>query len=185
MTHGTSIEEIQLLLQAAKGRRFAAILERGTAGWMWDFDVEDLLAQERSLVQEQPSDAPLLARAEWEAPLDSEDLVTAYITEFEISPSETADGRLTNVRRAAERRLMADLVPGDLDGGHPLSLETIEGRLGPRTALLLLYVGQWVDRHATVYGVLIGRTIRAVVPVHLGMPFPTIPVGLRAPDMEP
>jgi hypothetical protein len=142
--HGTSGEEIQPLWRAAKGRRFAAMLQHGTVGWTWDRRVDDLLDRERTLAAALPAHRPLLQPPGWEAGLDAEDLVTAYTTEYETSPSDTAEGALTNLRRAVERLLVSGLTPEDLPAvDEPASLAAIRSRLDPSTALLLAYVGQW------------------------------------------
>ena len=177
--HGTSFEELMVLLQAAKGRRFAAILERGTAGWRWEPEVDALLAEEARLEAALPAAQSPLQVPHWEAGLDVEDLVTAYTSDYETSPSDTPEGALTNVRRAVERLVIGGLSAAEPEAASPVSLEALRAALRPQTALLQMFVGQWVDHAVAIYALLVTKQRAYVFAAREEFPFPVVPIGLE------
>ncbi len=152
--HGTSTEEVQLLMQAAKGRLFAATLAHGTAGWVPDCETRRLLAEANRAEERLPSDRPLLEPPRWAEALDEDDLVTAYASEFELSPSDTPEGAVVNQQRAVERHIVAAIAPADAYAAAPSPLAEIRGALDARTVLLMLYEGPWVDGRFAAYSLL-------------------------------
>jgi hypothetical protein len=153
--HGTSAEEAQMLMQAAKGRLFAATLAHGTAGWAPDAETRRLLADEARAEERLPCDRPLLEPPGWEEALDDDDLVTAYASEFEVSPSDTPEGAVVNHQRGVERRIMASIAPADPFAAMPCQIAEIRAALDSRTALLMLYEGPWVDGRFATYSFLL------------------------------
>lgn len=153
--HGTSTEEVQILMQAAKGRLFAATLAHGTAGWVPDSETRRLLAEVASAEARLPGDRPLLEPPGWEEALDDDDLVTAYASEFEVSPSDTPEGAVVNQQRAAERRIVTSIAPADPFAAPVCPIAEIRAALDARTALLMLYEGPWVDGRLATYSLLL------------------------------
>ncbi len=178
--HGTSLEEMQLLFQSAKGRRFAASLAEGTTGWTPSPEVRYLLGQESVLISEMPAGGPLLAAPpEDEAGLDAEDVVIAYSSEYETSPSDDVEGRLANVRRAIERQIAASITPSAQSAANPVPLDLVREALDARTALVMLYEGQWISGEIATYGVLVTRRTGHVSVSAEEFPFLPAPMGLE------
>jgi CHAT domain-containing protein len=153
--NGTSAEDVLLLLQAAKGRRFAATLAQGTAGWVPDTQTRRLLAEEARAEERLPADQTLLAPPSWQAALDEDVLISAYASEYEQSPSDTSEGEVVNYQRAIERRIVAALAPADYSAGRPHPIADIRAALDPRTALLMLYEGPHADGRLATYSLLL------------------------------
>ncbi len=153
---GTSSLVIQLLLQVLKGRRFAAMLSSGTAGFQLDEPTRSLLALEAAAEAELPAGSDILRPRPFGAALSDDDLVTAWVDEFEKAPSGTPEDRVANLQRAVEQAVTATLVPDELP--HVSRLEEIQGRLDDHTALLELYEGTWTDGTLATWQVLVTRT---------------------------
>ncbi len=153
--NGTSVEEVQILLQAAKGRRFAAALAHGPARWAPDTQTQRLLAEEARAEERLPADQALLAPPSWEAALDEDDLICAYASEYERSPSDTPEGEVVNYQRAIERHIVAALAPADHSVGMPRPIADIRAALDPRAALLMLYEGPHADGRLATYSLLL------------------------------
>jgi hypothetical protein len=93
---------------------------------------------------------------EWESFLDDEELLTAYIGDFEISPSDTPHGELANVQRGIDRRIRAQMRPASLTN-LPSSVEEIQNSMDSRTAVLQLFEGTWTDGKLATYSLLLTR----------------------------
>jgi len=152
---GATFGMIQQLFQAAKGRRFAAIFAHGVEGWSLDNETRRLLADEEAAEARLPGDRSLLQPPNWEAVLDDDELVTAFVSDFELVPSDTPEGEMVNQQRAIERRIMARLTPPDVTDLIPPSLREIQAVLDPQTALLQLYEGRWTDGKLATYSLLL------------------------------
>jgi hypothetical protein len=176
--HGTSVEELVLLLQAAKGRRFSASLATGSTGWSPTARIRELLHQEALLRAQMPPRRPLLALPDYETGLDEEDVLVAYSNEYETSPADDDEGRLVNLRRGIERNIASSLMPQMTDVTQPALLSEIRQALEPRTALVLLYDGQWVTGELATFGIVITRTTEYVSVGTEPFPFPFAPIGL-------
>ncbi len=155
MQHGTTPEEICLLMAAVTGRRFASLLARGTTGFTPDPGVARLLAEIAAAEQRLPAAHPLLGVPDWDDLLDRDLLVTAYASEFETSPSRTQEDDVINLQRAAERRMMAQLAAPNEAADLPVLLADIRAALDSRTVVLLLREGMWTDGQGFVYCLLV------------------------------
>lgn len=149
-----SAADIFSVLQAAKGRRTAAMLAAGTTGWTPDQQTRYLLRQEAEQVKNLPAGRPMLQ------PLDGfvsdiEVMVAAYTSDYETSPAGTPGGSLANLRRAIERKIAAAIISGQ-DAVSPVTLSDVLERLGERTAMLTLYEGEREGIAAT-FGMLISH----------------------------
>jgi CHAT domain-containing protein len=158
MQHGTGAEEVYLLMAGAAGRRFAMLLASGTTGFAPEPEVVRLLAEIAAAEQLLPPDHPLLGLPDWADPLNRDLLLTAYVSEFEQSPSATAEDDIVNHQRAAERRLMAQLAAPHARAGLPIMLADLQAALDSRTALLLLREGMWTAEQGAVYSLLVTDT---------------------------
>lgn len=138
---------VQLLLQVAKARRFAAALTQGTRGLTFDTGTGHLLVREGELEASLPAGTPLLRRVDSDEGLHPDQLLTAFVDEYEEGPSATAADRLANVRRAAERRLTSLLTPDSTPSRG--DIVDISDRLDGRTAVLMLYEGGLDGKLAT------------------------------------
>jgi hypothetical protein len=144
---GAKAEEVWLLLQAAKGRLLAGLLDQGTSGWTPSQEIRELLGEERALSRR-------LTELEIpDAGLDAETMVTALMSEYETSRSDASAGALANLRRAIERRIVASVLPGG--ASPPMTLADARAALGDRTALLVLYEGEWRSEAAATYCLLL------------------------------
>jgi hypothetical protein len=150
----SSMDDLFLLLQAAKGRRMAAMLTAGTSGWAPDAQIRHLLQQEIEQVRNLAADRPLLQPFDG-AVADIEVMVAAYTSEYETSPPSTPGGALANLRRAIERKIAVSIIP---DGSvpPPTTLQDVLAALDNRTALLALYEGE-CDGNAATFGMLISH----------------------------
>jgi CHAT domain-containing protein len=155
LQHGTSREEICLLMAVVTGRRFASLLASGTTGYAPDPGVVRLLAEVAAAEQRLPAGHPLLGVPDWDNALDRDLLVTAYASEFETSPSLTPEDDVVNLQRAAERRMMAQLAAPNEAADLPVRLADIRAALDSRTVVLLLREGMWTDCQGVVYCLLV------------------------------
>ena len=152
---GTSAEVMSLLFQVAKGRRFAAMLGQEARGFRLDEHATRLLERAAVAEAELPEDADLLRMRSFDAKLDDDDLVTAWVDPYEEGPSATAADRVANLQRAVERYLSELWVPGSRP---PIaSLDEIKSTLDDRTALILLFEGLGVDSNLSQWELLITR----------------------------
>ena len=156
--HGTSVEEMCLLMAAVKGRRFASLLASGTTGYTPDPGAVQLLADVAAAEQRLPAGRSLLGGPDWEDKLDREILVTAYASEFETSPARTPADEVVNLQRAAERRIMAQLAMLGDTNDLPVILSAIRAALDSRTAVLLVREGRWTDGMLATYCLLVTDT---------------------------
>ena len=156
--HGTSHEEMCLLMAAVTGRRFASLLASGTTGYTPDPGVVRLLAEIAMAEQRLPADRSLLGGPDWGDPLGRDVLVTAYASEFETSAASTPEEDVVNHQRAAERRIMAQLAALNEAAGLPVMLADIRAALDSRTVVLLLREGLWTDGQAVIYCLLVTDT---------------------------
>lgn len=155
LSTGTVAEVVSLLLQIAKGRRFAAMLAEGTCDFELDHYTTHMLEREREAEAALPPDSDVLRPAPFDAALGDDDLVTAWVDEYEAGPSETPADRVSNVQRAIERHLSARLVP---ERWPPVAtLGEVKQRLDERTALLQLFEGPWTDGNLAIYQMLVTR----------------------------
>jgi hypothetical protein len=152
---GTSPEAVQYLLQVIKGRRFAAMLAEGTDGFELDDRAEHLLSRVAEEEAALPADADILRPAPFGAAMNEDDIVTAWVDEFETGPSGTPADRIANLQRATEQHLAAVLIPDSVP--DLASVADLRERLDERTALLQLYEGPWVDNSLATWQVLITR----------------------------
>lgn len=127
------------LLQVLKGRRYAALLDEGTTGLRWDDGTSAAQARVRQAEADLPAGSDLLRPEPFDAAMGDDDVVGAWVDQYEKGPSETAEDRIANLQRAVERHLDKLLVP---TRDHPLlSYDDIVALLDDRTALLDLYEG--------------------------------------------
>lgn len=167
-----SNQDLFLLLQAAKGRRMAAMLAAGTTGWIPDRELRQLLDREAEQVRNLRADRPLLGSPD--GPMaDTDVMVAAYISDYETSPSDTPSGVLANLRRAIERKIAASIILAD--NLPPATLEGVLAALDNRTALLTLYEGQ-LDGKAATFGMLISHAVCHVAVATDEMPFLEEPI---------
>ncbi|WP_208034157.1 CHAT domain-containing protein [Streptomyces cyanogenus] len=152
---GTSAEVVQLLLQVIKGRRFAAMLAEGTRDFRLDERTRSLLGLAAEAEAALSEDSDILRPEPFDAALGDDDLLTAWVDEYEKGPSQTPEDRLAGLQRAVERRLSAALLP--TSAPHLVPLAEIQRRLDSRTALLLLFEGAGVDGNVTMGQLLITR----------------------------
>jgi CHAT domain-containing protein len=172
VSSGTSPEAVQLLLQVIKGRRFAAMLAHGTD----DFDFDDytryLLSREAEAEAALPADSDVLRPVPFDAAMGDDDIVTAWVDEFETGPSETPADRVANLQRAAEQQLTATLVPDSVP--EVTTLAEVRTRLDDHTAVLQIYEGPWVDNSLATWQVLITRDLAEVAVGQEQMPHATV-----------
>jgi CHAT domain-containing protein len=173
-----SNEDLFLLLQAAKGRRMAAMLAAGTTGWVPDRELRHLLGREAEQVRNLPAGRPLLESLDGQT-ADTDVMVAAYISDYETSPSDTPGGALANLRRAIERKIAASIIPAD--HAPPAKLQDVLAALDNRTALLTLYEGQLEGKAAT-FGMLISHDVNHVAVAASEMPFFEEPIITTRPD---
>jgi hypothetical protein len=163
-----SVAGIFSLLQAAKGRRMAAMLAVGTSGWSPDNQTRHLLQQETEQVRNLPADRPLLQPLDGTL-ADIELMVAAYTSDYETSPAGTPGGALANLRRAIERKIAASAISGE-NAPPPAALQDVLAALDKRTALLTLYEGEWEGTAAT-FGMLISHTTCCVAVSASDLPY--------------
>jgi hypothetical protein len=144
---------VQLLLDVAKGRRFGAMLAEGTRHFALDEYTRRMLEHEAEVEAALPVDSELLAPTSFDA--GDEDLITAWVDEYEEGPEETLAERAGAAQRAIERHLSAALVPSQVP--YLADLNQIRGRLGERTALLQIFEGPSSDGGLAIYQVLVAR----------------------------
>lgn len=177
VSSGTSAEVVQLLLQVMKGRRFAAMLAHRTVDFQLDDFAAHLLRREAEAEAALPPDSDLLRAAPFDAGLGDDDLVTAWVDEYETGPSETPADRVTNLQRAVERHLAAALVPA---AWPPVAgLDEIQRHLDGRTALLQLYEGPWVDDTLATWQLLLTRDFADVALCSEQMPHGLVHASLQ------
>lgn len=152
---GTSPLVIQLLLEVVKGRRFAAMLNAGTAGFKLEDSTRSLLDLEAAAEADLPDGSDVLRPMPFDAALGDDDLVTAWVDEFETGPSETPEDRVANLQRAVEKQVTASLIPAELS--QVATLDDIQARLDDHTALLQLFEGSWTDGTQATWQVLATR----------------------------
>src|SRR6185312_10807441 len=92
----------------------------------------------------------------FDAALGDDDLVTAWVDEFETGPSETPEDRVGNLQRAVEKRVTTTLIPAELP--QVSTLDDIQARLDDHTALLQLFEGGWTDGTQATWQVLVTRS---------------------------
>lgn len=156
---GTTLELVQQLLHAAKARRFGAMLRLGAGAWLPDDTTRGQLAAESLAAARRRGEADAHDYEAWDALLDQEELLTAYVTDFEISPSDTPAGQLANLQRAIERRIMTQLAAFEPTGHLPASLTEIQAALDPWTAVLQMYEGTWTDGRLATFLLLLTDTV--------------------------
>ncbi|MGI5183254.1 CHAT domain-containing protein [Dactylosporangium sp. CA-152071] len=142
------VEVVLQLLLTAKGRRTAAQLTGGTTGWTPDPLLRAMLAEEVSRAALLPATAP-------EQHIDAGLTLTAYTSDYETSATDNPAGALANLRRAAERQILAAVTPHGSSGAVP-ALGDVAAALDARTALLVLYDGAH-DGRSAMYGLLLTR----------------------------
>jgi len=172
VSSGTSAEAVHLLLQVIKGRRFAAMLARGTRDFELDDYTKHLLSREADAETALPADSDVLRPAPFEAAMGDDDLVTAFVDEFETGPSQTAADRVANLQRATERRLTAMLVPDS--EVRMATLADIRERLDDHTAILQIYEGPWIDNTLATWQMLITQDLAEVAVGNEQMPHATV-----------
>ena len=155
---GCTHAELQLLLGAGKGRRYAALLARGTHDWrLDDAEVADKLAEIRRLQRELDRREEWLTPPVWEVGIDEQDLVTTLVSPYEHSPAETQEDELTNRQRSAERRITALLSDSVRADQREPRLDHAEC-LDRRSALLQLFEGPAPDGGLAAYCYLVTAT---------------------------
>jgi hypothetical protein len=179
---GATPRPVQLLIGVAKGRRFAAMLAEGTRDFALDEHARQMLEREAQAEAALPADSELLRPASSDAApgdaalgedaLDDDDLITAWVNEYEEGPAETPADRVASMRRAIERRLSATLVPEQLPS--LIDLDEIKRRLDERTALLQLLEGPSTDGRVVTYQVLITREFEQATACVDRMPFAAV-----------
>lgn len=150
---GTSAVAVQYLLQVLKGRRFAAMLAAGTKDFELDEETRYLLSREAEEEAALPPGSDVLRPTPFDAGMGDDDMLCAWVDEFETGPSDTPEDRIANIQRTIERRLTASLVPESYP--QMPGLEDIQARLDDHTALLEIYEGPWADGSIAVWQVLI------------------------------
>ena len=108
---GASQVAVQYLLQVLKGRRFAAMLASGTDDFELDEGTRYLLSREAEEEAALPPGSDVLRPTPFDAALGNDNMVCAWVDEFETGPSETPEDRIANIQRTIEQRLTASLVP--------------------------------------------------------------------------
>lgn len=177
LSGGTSSLVIQLLFQVAKGRRFAAMLTEGTRDFSLDPETLQMLEREAEAEAALPPGSDVLRPAPFDASLDDDHLITAWVNEYEKAPSESPEDRVANVQRAVERRLSSILVPAQLP--PVVSLDAIKARLDEETALLQLFEGPGAGGNLTTFQFLVAPGFERVMGGVEEMPHGAVGVSWR------
>lgn len=157
VARGTSTEVVQMLLQIAKGRRFATLLA-SVAPFDPGAAAAHLFGEAAEAEAQLPEQSELLRPTPFDDGLGDDELVTAFVDEYESGPSETAADRVANLQRAAERQLSAALIPNVT--APPAPLAEIQSRLDSRTALLQLFEGVSNDGKLASWQFLVTRDLQ-------------------------
>ena len=99
----------------------------------------------------------MLRPAPFDDGIGDDELITAWVDEYESGPSETPADRLGNLQRATERQLMAVLTGGGFS--PPALILEIKPRLDERTALLQLFTGVLSDGRLGSWQLLLTREL--------------------------
>jgi hypothetical protein len=138
---------LSFLVQMSKGLRFAMSLAAGTGGPAASEPADrELLGRIAVVEEEAATDREPGARP---APIDDEELLTAYARSQPAAEGASSGIRLSNLRQRFDERLAARLLTRTAALEETLlDIEDIQAALEPRTVLLVSHVGSAGGFHA-------------------------------------